>query len=304
MPRVKGYADSEGSDSPSSTPDTLRPYIFHGVEFEDVKTGKEALAACPFCGKENKFSVNIENSMFQCWSGSCKVTGNSTTFLRLYWEHCKELTTNSHYDKLAKDSGFLKPHAARSFGLVMSTLRDQWLVPGWNQDSKLTGLYRYGRIKDSDGKWRSRLLVCPGTGHHLFNLQNFDATKPIVDLCEGWRDGIAWQEAIAATQRGGKPLINDRNVLAVPGTNSFKPAWTKFFAGKTVNILFDNDHTKEIKGKTVEGAGVQGVKKVASILASAQSKPETINFLAWNGSAEQFSEDLPDSMDIRDYLRG
>lgn len=302
MTNLANYSSAESPEAVSSPPDSLRPYIFHGVDIQELSGAKEALATCPFCDKENKFSINVENSMFQCWS--CKATGNSTTFLRLYWEHCRDSTTNAQYDKLKEESGFLKPHAARSFGVVMSTLKDQWLVPGWNHESKLTGLYRYGRIKDSSGRWRSRLLVCPNTGHHLFNLQNFDATKPIIDLCEGWRDGIAWFEGLTLTQRAGKPLINDRNVLAVPGTNSFKPAWTKLFAGKTVNILFDNDHTKETGGKTVQGAGLQGVKKVASILSSAPSPPETINFLAWNGSAEQYSDDLPDSMDIRDYLKG
>jgi len=295
---------------PSSKPGTnnspvlegLRVYKFHGIEFSI--NGKEAIGDCPFCGKEQKFSVNTETSQYQCWAGSCKVSGNSTSFLKSYWEHCRDETTNTEYDRLAEESGFLQPHAARAFGVVMSTLKNQWLIPGWNKDARLTGLYRYGRLKDNKDRWFSKLLVCPGTGHHLFNLQNYDTTKPIVDLCEGWRDGIAWYESLTLGTRAGKPFINDRSVLAVPGTNSFKPEWSKFFAGKTVNILFDNDHPVTNKDKTLEGAGLQGVKKVASILSSAPTPPETINFVAWNGSADQYSLDLPDSTDVRDYLKG
>lgn len=289
---------SSGVGSEPSWPEPVRPYIFHGVNLEMPKSGREALGDCPFCGKEGKFSVNTETSKFQCWGGSCQVTGNSTVFLRMFWEHCREATTTRDYQRLADESGFLKPHAARSFGCCLSTLKNQWLVPGWNADGNLTGLYRYGKIMDKGG-WRDRLLSCPGTGQHLFNLQNYDSAKPIVDLCEGWRDGIAWIESLSLTTKGGVSYIDSRSVLCIPGTNSFKPAWCKYFAGKTVNILFDNDHPKDSK----EGAGIKGVKKVASILLSSRTPPEKINFMAWNGSLDGYSLDLPDSMDLRDLKK-
>ena len=284
--------------SKPKVPDALRPYFFHGVEIEVPSSGKEAMGDCPFCGKTGKFSVNVETSMFKCWSSSCAVQGNSTVFLRLFWEHCKENTTTADYKKLAELSKFTFPDAARSFGVVMSTLTSQWLVPGYGPEGKLTGLYRYGRILDG-GKWKDRLLVCPGTGVHLFNLPNLDDSKPIINLCEGWRDGIKLFEAMTNTTIGGQPLITKHSVLAIPGTNSFKSQWCKFFAGKQVNIWFDNDKPSD-EGK--DGAGLFGVKKVASVLRSSTTPPEEIRYLAWNGNPEQYDENVPNGMDVRDYL--
>lgn len=285
----------------TNTPDAIRPYTFHGVELELPRSGKEALGQCPFCDKNQKFSVNIETSMFQCWGGGCGVQGNSTTFLKLYWDLCKQETTITDYQQLAEDSGFLKPHAARAFGVVMSKLKGQWLVPGYNHEGNLTGLYRYGRMLNTKKQWTNRLLVCPGTGVHLFNVPNYDPSKPIVDLCEGWRDGIAWYESITEMTINGRSLSNGRSVLAVPGTNAFKPQWCKFFAGKTVNIWFDNDPPNK-NGQ--EGGGITGVKKVASILKSSSNPPEEVNYVAWNGEADQYSSDLPSSLDLRDHLKG
>lgn len=279
-------------------PATLKPFTFHGVELNIPKSEEgEALGKCPFCGGD-KFSVNIETSKFKCWKGSCNAFGNSNSFLKQLWDMCRIVTKEKHFDKLAENSNFLSGKSVKEFGCALNPLNNNWVVPGYNVESKLTGLYRFCRIKEKD-QWKNKLLPTPGAGHHLFNVHNYDPSKNVVDLVEGWRDAISWQETIK-----NMGLLKQRNILAVPGTNSFKPQWSKFFSGKKVNILFDNDWPRANvqTGEIMEPAGIKGVKRVASILSSGASPPESINHLRWDNDPRGFSESIPDGMDIRDFL--
>ena len=275
----------------------LKPYLFHGLDLNIPRKGDEANGTCPFCGRENKFNVNVQNTLYHCWG--CSETGNSAKFLQEIWKFCLGETPISRYKQLADDSSLPDYKELKEFGCAYNLLNDKWLVPGYNHDSKMTGLYKFTRIKDKRGTWVSKLLPTPGFGLHLFNLHKYDANKPIVDICEGWRDGIAWQTYVNMSGH-----FNERSVISVPGTNSFKPQWGKFFAQKEVNILFDNDHPRMNKktGKTESPAGIQGVRKVASMLASMDDPPIAINYLCWNKAEEGFDTGLADGLDIRDYL--
>lgn len=289
MPKVKS----------KELPDGLRPYAFHGIDIQYTPGDDNALAECPFCGRM-KFAIEPETSKFQCFV--CEEKGNSVLFLRKFWELCETDTTTNDYRELAAQSGFTKYESPKRFGVVKSTLTGEWLVPGYNAERNMTGLYRYAHFPSEKAY---RLLPTPTMGHHLFNLHNYEDHKPIVDLCEGWRDAIAWEEALMLDSSSGVPFLDDRNVLAVPGVNSFKPQWCQFLAGKVVNILFDNDHPRKHPktGKQVESAAVTGIKQVASKLASARTPPAQINHIAWNGSEYHYSLSLPTGMDLRDYLR-
>lgn len=49
-------------------PEKLKPYLFHGVNLNwtsGQQTG-EATGQCPFCGREDKFTVNIETGQYRC----------------------------------------------------------------------------------------------------------------------------------------------------------------------------------------------------------------------------------------------
>ena len=45
-------------------PDRLRPYEFHGVGL--TTRGKHAVGDCQFCGKEGKFSVEVDTGLWRC----------------------------------------------------------------------------------------------------------------------------------------------------------------------------------------------------------------------------------------------
>ncbi len=104
--------------------------------------------------------------------------------------------------------------------------------------------------------------------------------------------------------------MKDANVLAIPGCNTFFPEWVSLFRGKTVNLMFDNDHpVKHSKnGKLVAPAGLSGVCRIAGILADAGITE--INYLKWGSGTftrkkqvlEGFSRDLPHGYDVRDSL--
>ncbi len=99
----------------TEVPDTLKPFIFHGVELNWKDGDKEALGVCPFCYHENKFSVKIQTGQFQCWN--CQSKGNKSSFLPLLWDTCCEET--SEYGDFAESKG-LQPDTLMVWGIAYS----------------------------------------------------------------------------------------------------------------------------------------------------------------------------------------
>lgn len=287
-------------------PEGLRVYKFHGLAgLEPSLTEDDAKADCPFCGKEGKFGINQKSSLFNCFV--CGTKGNEHTFVRQLWEMAYKLLkpTSPAYAKLVADSGFSSSVAVHAWGVAKHPLTDEYCLPGWNHEGKITGLYRWCPIRTEDGKWTKRLLPSPGMGHHLFGLSLYDDAKPIVALCEGWRSAIRLYEVLRDTERGGVPLLDDINVIAVPGANSFKREWCRWFEGKVVWILYDNDHpnVNPKTGKEVLVGGPAGVARVASILQSAEAPPDEIHYLGWGVEPPaRYNPDLPSKYDVRDFL--
>lgn len=290
--------------STTELPEPLKPYAFHGLKLSAPK-GDDVTTTCPLCGSEDKLSINIETSKFRCWGGACGEKGNSTIFLRKFWKLCFDNTRDSDYAELAKESGFTTVEGLRAFGVALSVTNGKWIIPGHNGKGEMTGLYKWTKIQNKKKEWVTKLLPTPGAGHHLFNLLSYDPAVNTIDIAEGWRDGIMWRDTLAESDHPEFNLLN-RNVLAVPGTNSFKAAWCPFFSGKKVNILFDNDYPKQnpLTGEMKEPAGLAGVKYVASLLLSAEEPPAEVNFIGWGGGTNGYTANLPDGCDLRDFLRG
>jgi hypothetical protein len=115
--------------------------------------------------------------------------------------------------------------------------------------------------------------------------------------CEGPWDGMAWWETLQAARSAG--LGQRANVLAVPGCSVFNPSWASLLAGKTVVLLFDNDHPREHQGRVTK-AGLDGMERVARLLASQEAPPKEIRYIRWG--ADGYDPELPSGYDVRDWL--
>src|SRR4051812_33530074 len=91
-------------------PDTLRPYLFHGLDLMWRDGGEQATADCPFCGRSGKFSVNIQSGEWRCFvcnegedKGKPIRGGNAIVFLRKLQEY--SANPDAPYTELASNRG-------------------------------------------------------------------------------------------------------------------------------------------------------------------------------------------------------
>lgn len=299
--------------APKDTPETLKPYLFHGVLLDWDDGDKEAIGDCPWCGRERKFSVNIRTGQWRCFvcaEGTGKGGGNARVFIRKLHEESDKAT--NQYSELAEHRGLLSPDTLMHWNIVRSIITGDWLVPGYGADGKLNQLYKYFKAKD---RWL--LLPTPTLGHQIHGWNLYDPKKSTVYVCEGIWDGLAWWETLSqakstetglkATANQGASLLADANVLAIPGCGSvgepFK-RWLPLFAGKKVRLLFDSDHPRENEVTHVlsEPAGYGACRRAVEILLRAKPIPEEVSFLRWG--PEGYNPSLPSGTDLRDVLTG
>lgn len=295
-------------------PENLRPYLHHGVRLDWKEGVKDAISDCPWCGRTNKFSVKVDTGIWQCFvcqEGGSKGGGNATTFVRTLHRLSFDNTQLKDYHDFAI-SRSLSVSSLKSWEVSRSLTTNEWLIPGYNVDSNICNLYKYVPIKGSDGIYKNKLIPTPTLGHQLHGMNLYDNSKPIVDICEGPWDGMALWEAFSLTQINdneeieaykaeGRKLINFRNVIAVPGTKTFFQPWVDKLAGKIVNIWYDNDHPRTENGRTIEPAGIEGIKKVASLLYQSKNPPQEVNYCHWGDKGYDLS--LQNGYDVKDELR-
>ena len=282
----------------------MRIFRFHRVDIapnpDDASNWK---GTCPFCGKENKkFEAQHPTTRYHCWS--CDERGNNYELIRRIHERSVEETTTSDLIKCRREMGMPSlpsggkwVKTTRAWGLAKHALSGEWCLPGYNADGRMVGLYVWRKMpmnKSGQTIWKPALLASPGMGHSLLGYAAVDWSKKEVDIAEGWRDGVAWS------------IASGRNVVSVPGTNSFRADWAEQFAGKIVNILFDNDHpsVNAQTGKLTQQGGPAGVALIARTLRECPSPPKQINYLAWNGEDTVdtilYNDHLPSGLDLRD----
>lgn len=301
------------------TPPGLRPYIFHGLDPQCNSYDNEAVCECPFCGRENKFSINKLTGQWRCFvcntgdakKGKTYTGGNAYVFLRKYYELCKEAPP-ADYSELASDRR-LKVGTLAAWGLVKSVLTGDWLLPGYGADGLLKQLYVYKLVGDRYALLATPQIKTQTEGHQLFGMSLFNKKCKTIYLCEGPWDAMALWEILRIVKAGSehfrltsKPkqsLLADSSVLAVPTCTVFKEIWVPLFAGKFVTLLFDNDHPRVHKktGATIPPAGLSGMKRIASVLRSAKKPPAGINYLCWG--PEGFDTEKPSGFDVRDLLK-
>jgi ribosomal protein L37AE/L43A len=288
----------------NDVPERLKPYIFHGVNL--TWTDKVATGDCPWCGREGKFSADVETGMWKCFvcgEGSDKGGGNVYTFLQLLWKMADKDTTD--YSELAADRKLL-PDTLVQWELVVSPLTGDWLIPGYNAKRKLCQLYR--RVV---GEQRSLLMPTSGLSHQLFGVPLLNNDNSTIYVCEGLWDGMAlWEamgqckysgdEGLSATSNPSYSLLSESSVLAAPSCSAFSESWLPLFKDKTVVLMYDNDHprTNPKTGKVIAPAGWAGMRRAAGILAGTAKE---IRILRWGGS-ESYSPNLAPGYDLRDAL--
>lgn len=280
-----------------------------GVELERNGDSTQAIGTCPICDREKKFYINRSTGQWDC--KVCGESGNIYTLLTHIFKRGQKTTPEEKHGDLRINRKLLRSATLKDWGVVVSPLTGEWLVPAWSAENKLVQLYRYR--PDDQGKFR--LMPVGGLGHGLFGVPLFNPNLPDVYLCEGPWDAMALREIMKVSKRteeGGLELtgtesvslLNKSNVLAVPGCNVFLKSWPKLFAGKKVYILYDNDHPKSSAGdgKEVDPPGLAGMKRVAAALAQSEEPPLEIHYLSWGEAG--FNLELPDGYDLRDLFGG
>jgi len=283
------------------TPKGLRVYEAMGIEAEI--RGTEASATCPFCGKEDKFSIHTESSKWQCFS--CQTRGNQYTFIREIYDLSKK--NYPDWSQIAEERGFLFAESVKSTGAVLSCINDRWLVPGYSADQKLVQLYRWMKMWDP-GESRSymKLVPLPDLPQGIHFVGPWDENAKTVYVTEGLWDGGVFYETISKKKSSGKHQAF--NVVAVPGCNVFFESWGPLFKNKEVIFLYDSDHPK-INKKTQEEmppAGLSGMQRVVKMLRTSgltagKNGPKNLRYLHWG--EEGYDPDLPSGYDLRDRLR-
>jgi hypothetical protein len=213
--------------------------------------------------------------------------------------HERSLTGKDDYSDLLKAKRILKAESLHAWGVCKCYLTGEWIVPGYNGDGNLSQLYRYVYDKPKD-RWV--FMATPKLhseeyeiSQGLFGGHLFDGNKQDVHLAEGLWDGIADWEVV-----GSKV-----NVVATPGCRTFFESWVpRYFKGRRVSILFDNDHPK-LNSQTrmiEEPTAYSATKRVAGVLKGVLSsnRPESVRYLKWG--QDGYDEHLPDGHDVRDVL--
>lgn len=301
-------------------PELLRPYLFHGIFLDYAGESIQVKGDCPFCSRENHFVVSRDNGMFRCLvcgEGAQKGGGNAYTFIRLLHKVSFQLQkTKTHGDQdlatLAANRG-LDLSTLRRWGVCKSIIDGEWLLPAYNWKSKIANLYRYTSLQGS-----MKLLGTPSCKPQLFGLQFWNGNKEEVRLSEGPWDAMAQEEVAASTQvrpdgtvspvkrdwKSAQTMFATTNFLGVAGINGFNEAWTDKFRGKTVTLMFDNDHPKEHpSGEMLPPAAYEASRRITGLLANANPeayRPDTIQYLSWG--PEGYDPSLPDHHDVRDVL--
>lgn len=276
-----------------------RPYGYYGVDLYG-RSSRQVHGDCPFCGKEGRFYVNIEDGRWDC--KKCSLSGNLTTFIRHLWERSTAL--NSDLTPLAKERPPLTVGTLAYWGVVKSMIDGSWLIPGYTMKGEIGALYKWARPYGAE---KNRLCLPPSPddsenkyGHYPSGCgpAQFVPDRDTVWLTEGFWDGAAlWQ----ALDTSGMTA----NVVSIPGCNVFKSAWCTLFAEKNVILAPHNDHKRE---RPPAGSGryfypgFDGMKKAAGMM-SVHTPPVDIRCLFWSGSAsKQCDESRPDGFDLRDYF--
>lgn len=219
--------------------------------------GTEAIGDCPLCGKGNHLYVKMLNGLWICQH--CGKSGNLYSFIEMLLPSFQKSFSGTPEILLSKNR-HLQPETLRSAGIGYNPQTGEYIIPAYKPDGKLQTIYTCKLI---NGKL-SKPFCLKGFPTYLYGLEKLNADK--VYLCEGIWDMLAMRELGLCA-------------IAVPGANTFKTEWRKYFTGKSVYIVYDNDE-----------AGRNGIKKVVGLLRNVAFE---IKHIKWPAGK-------PSGYDVRD----
>lgn len=286
--------------------ESLKPYKFHGLTISHRKGDKDATTDCPFCGRDGKLNINVENSKFGCVV--CGVSGNQFTFIRELYGTSMLHTKAVDRIELIKAKKLLSEDTLVDWGLCVSVTTGKWICPGYNEKGSITQLYQYMYTGD---RWA--WLPTGGLGGHaLMGMGLYDPKKPVTVLCEGVWDGASLYEVLKRAKPSSQgyiptgssegSLLSDKNVLSFPAARVFKESWLPLFSGQVVVLLAQNDHPKlnEKTGTMSPPASYSGMERIAKLLLGSKTPPVEIRLLHWG--KDGYNPDLKSGYDVRDEL--
>ena len=196
-------------DTLSSGQNWRKFVFFWGVSTQLQSDGIQLLGGCPFtdCGKI-KFYMNSVNGLWDC--KSCSRSGNGVTFLQQFHADCFDTTTAGDYEELRNERGLLTTNVLRKWGLALSPLTNEWCLPAYNIDGKLTNLYAYKYDQDKN---KRRFLSSPNMSQQMLGVQFYDENKKCNHVLEGIWDGMIWDEILQSTKstpQGYKCVRNEK----------------------------------------------------------------------------------------------
>lgn len=291
--------NSKPSTPSNDTPDFLRPFAFHGIEFTS-KSGKQRIANCPLCMRDGRFFVNEVSGLWDC--KKCGETGNITSFLTKFWTMADKATRN--YAALSSSRQIVQGDTVMRFGAVMNPITGEWILPGYDIKGKIVTLYRYSRM---EGK--QRLLATPTLDHglHFADLPTNDTDT--VFITEGPWDAMVLWEVFNSTKVGGSgyqltaspndSLNKTYSVLGPPGCNVWKEQWNPLVRGRNVVICFDSDYPKtRSDGIIVPPAGWANALKLRDKLTNVA---KSVRVILWG--PDGYDPNRPAGYDLRDYFK-
>lgn len=282
-------------------PDTLKPYVFHGVDV-DVR-GNQAQADCPFCGRETKLGITVKTGQFRCVR--CEESGNVHTFLQRLYAVSHEQTNERQLKQLAKLRQ-VPVEGLQAFGFAVSVLTDEWLIPAYNAKGSLANLSRV--VKTRDGL---KVFGSPGCKQHPFGTTTIPKEADTLFVVEGPWDGACWWHVINTHKRKQRRYVRvadkafsigrGAGVMAVPGAGNFQSAWMPHLKDRDVFLLYDNDHPRRApSGKTIK-PGWDGMQRVGLVCEESNDAPLTLSVLKWGDKG--YDKELPDGYDCRDLVK-
>ena len=272
---------------------TVEEYLIKkGIRYK--KTGKELVAKCVFCDKDNHLYFNAETSQYDC--KVCGAQGNIYTLAKFLGDDIKDILISNNNKIMETKKIIISEIEVDQYNKelpdnIREYLNNRGITNEIIEKNKLGWGNFYGKswitipVKDSFGDYvyfrlRKDPLVKPSKRKYMFShkgseviLYGLDSIKNCKDIviCEGEFDQMILEANDIST------------VSSTGGAGTFKTEWNSIFSEcENIYVCYDND-----------SPGLKGMEKVCQELLKIDGPKIWKVFLP---------KELGDSGDITDYF--